>query len=87
MRARAILESMKIKGTVKNGVVAVDLPEGTAVTVTVEEMPVDRCQLDAHGRLVMPPELQADLVEADAEADRSEGIPWRDVLAEMQRQR
>jgi len=87
MRARAILETMRIKGTVKNGVVAVDLPDGTAVTVVVEEMPVERCQLDAHGRLIMTPELEADLAEAEAEADRSEGRPWRDVLADMQRRR
>ena len=36
MRSRGTLEVMKLKGTVKNGVIAVDLPEGTAVTVEVE---------------------------------------------------
>ena len=86
MSARAILEPMKLKGTVKNGAVAVDLPEGTAVTVSVEDRDED-CgyELDARGRLIMTPELEASIAAGEAEADRGEGIPWRDVIAEIRR--
>jgi hypothetical protein len=85
MTSRAILESMKLKGTVKNGAIAVDLPEGTEVTVTVEE---DRgYQLDKHGRLVMTPELEADLLAAEAEADRGEGLSIDEVRAYLDRHR
>jgi len=87
MRARAILEPMKLKGTVKNGVVAVDLPEGTAVTVVVEEMPLARYQLDARGRLVMTPELEAAIAEGEAEADRGEGFSLDEVRAYLDRHR
>ena len=85
MTSHAILEPMKLKGTVRNGVVAVDLPEGTAVTVIVEEMPLARYQLDENGDLIVTPELEADLSAADAEGDRGEGIPWREVIAELRR--
>ena len=87
MTARAILESMKLKGTVKNGVVAVDLPDGTAVTVVVEEMPLQRYQLDEHGQLIMTPELEAAIAEGEAEADRGEGFTLDEVRAYLDRHR
>ncbi len=88
MTSRAILEPMKLKGTVKNGVIAVDLPEGTPVTVVVDEARSSaRYQLDEHGELMMTPELEASIAAGDAEADRGEGIPWRDMIAELRRRR
>lgn len=85
MSARAILETMKLKGQVKNGVVAVDLPEGTVVTVVVEE---DRgYELDEHGRLIMTPELEASIAEGEAEADRGEGLTLDEVRAHLDRHR
>jgi hypothetical protein len=88
MTVRAILESMKLKGTVKNGVVAVDLPDGTPVTVIVENQDEDRgYQLDARGRVIMTPELEADLRAAEAEADRGEGMSLDEVRAYLDRHR
>jgi hypothetical protein len=57
MTSRAILGVMKLKGTVKNGLVAVDLPDGTPVTVLVEELPLPTYQLDDRGRLIITPGL------------------------------
>ncbi|MDB4960766.1 MAG: hypothetical protein JWP01_765 [Myxococcales bacterium] len=74
MTSRAILGAMKLKGTVKNGVVAVDLPDGTPVTVLVEEMPLPTYQLDDHGRLIITPDLEADIAAGEAEADRGGGM-------------
>ncbi len=88
MTSRAILEPMKLKGTVKNGVIAVDLPEGTEVTVTVEEeMPLGRYQLDARGRVIMTPDLLASIEAGEAEADRREGFTIDEVRAYLDRHR
>jgi hypothetical protein len=85
MSPRAILESMKLKGTVKNGVVAVDLPEGTEVTVIVED---DRgYQLDAHGGLIMTPELEASIAEGETESERGEGLNLDEVRAYLDQHR
>jgi hypothetical protein len=93
---------MKRKGTVKNGVVAVDLPDGTEVTIEVEPgasehraswgddeslAEISRYKLDSSGQVVMTPELEAGIRAGEAEADRGEGIPWRDVIAELRRSR
>jgi hypothetical protein len=88
MTSRAILEPMKLKGTVKNGVIAVDLPEGTEVTLTVEEeMPLGRYQLDARGRVIMTPDLLAAIEAGEAEADRGEGFTIDEVRAHLDRHR
>jgi len=88
MTARAILEPMKLKGTVKNGVIAVDLPDGTSVTVTVEEeMPLERYQLDAKGRVIMTPDLLAAIEAGEAEADRGEGFTIDEVRTYLERHR
>ncbi len=84
MRARGILESMKLKGTVKNGVVAVDLPEGTVVTVEVE--PTEYV-LDDRGFIVLTEEeWERERLLAEAEADRGEGIPWEQAMVEIRRE-
>jgi hypothetical protein len=75
---------MKLKGTVKNGVIAVDLPEGTAVTVEVEEPDY---VIDANGHIVLTEEEWKREIElAIREADRGEGIPWKQAMAEIRRE-
>ncbi len=70
---------MKLTGKVQNGKVDVDLPDGTSVTITVDDKdysPVPIVYLDDKGQLIMTPELEAELAESEAELDRGEGIPW-----------
>ena len=85
MTARAILGVMKLKGTVKNGVVAVDLPDGTPVTVLVEEMPLPTYQLDDQGRLIITPDLEADIAAGEAAADRGEGMTVDELRSHIRR--
>ncbi|MBL0218597.1 MAG: hypothetical protein IPQ07_32555 [Myxococcales bacterium] len=69
---------MKRKGTVKNGVVAVDLPEGTLVTVEIE--PTDYV-IDHRGYIVLTEEeWEREMLLAEAEADRGEGMPWEAAM-------
>ncbi len=87
MRSRGILEAMKLKGTVKNGVVAVDLPERTAVTVEVASQPERGYQLDRAGRLVMTPDLEASICAGEAEADRGLGTSVEDLEVRLRQSR
>ena len=83
MRSRGIVRVMKLKGTVKNGQVAVDLPEGTAVTIEVE--PIEYV-IDDNGHLVMTDEEQErEILLSEAEADRGEGTPWPEAMEEIRR--
>ncbi len=87
MTAHATLDPVKRTGTVQNGVIVVDgepLPEGARVTVEVDE-PVMVVDFDEHGDIVMTPELEAELAAAEAEADRGEGIPLAEFLADLRR--
>jgi hypothetical protein len=90
VRARDTLELVKLTGTVKNGQIVVEglvLPEGTSVTVTVNDKldrpPIRSVELDANGELIMTPELEAELAAEEREADRAarrgELIPWEQV--------
>ena len=66
-------------GTVVGGKIVVDgdpLPEGTVVTVLAR---------DADETFTLPPELEAELQEAIAEADRGETISARDLLERLRR--
>ncbi len=74
MRSRGNLEIMKLNGTVKNGLVAVDLPDGTIVTLEVDTETERGYQLDRAGRLVMTPELETSIRAGEAEADGGLGI-------------
>jgi hypothetical protein len=80
MRSRGTLEVMKLKGTVKNGAVAVDLPDGTSVSIEVEQHGVtyppgdEPVELDAKGLVVMTPALEASLRASEADADAGRGI-------------
>ncbi|MBA3461395.1 MAG: hypothetical protein H0T46_15640 [Deltaproteobacteria bacterium] len=75
---------MKRKGKVKNGVVAVDLPDGTAVTVEVDE---PESVIDKNGFIVRTEEEWERAEQlAMREADRGEGIPWREAMAEIRRE-
>ena len=81
MRSRGIVKLMKLTGTVKDGKVAVDLPEGTAVTVEI--IPTEYV-IDANGHIVLTDEeWEREIQLAEAEADRGEGIPWRQALKEI----
>jgi hypothetical protein len=85
MRAR--LETVKLTGRVQNGRVDVDLPEGTPVTIVVDDKdysPVPVVYLDASGNESTTPEHEAELAATEAELDRGEGIPWDVVRAELQ---
>lgn len=68
--------SAKVKGGV---IVAEDinLPEGATVTVVLDE---DAANDDA---AEVTPDQLAELDEAIAEADRSEGVPWETVRNEL----
>ena len=86
MTVRATLEVMKLTGRVENGRVAVDLPEGTPVTILVEEKdlpPGASVEIDENGDIVMTPELEAELDRASASTE------WvtLDELKERLRQR
>lgn len=91
MSPHDMLAIVKLTGTVKDGQIVFEgasLPEGTPVTITVEEKdlpPGPYVLLDEHGEMIMTPELEADLAEAEAEADRGEGIPLEVVLEELRR--
>ena len=61
-------------GTVVDGKIVMEgdaLPEGTIVTILARE---------TDGTFVVPPELEAELLESMAEADRGETIPADDFL-------
>jgi hypothetical protein len=68
--------SAKVKGGV---IVAedVDLPEGTTVTVVVDDPEDDYAELTA--------EEAAELEAAIAEADRGEGVPWEIMRDQLRR--
>ncbi len=87
MRSRGNLAIMRLKGTVKNGVVAVDLPEGTVVTVEVAAEPERGYQLDRAGRLVMTPDLEASIRAGESEADRGLGISVEELAERLRRSR
>lgn len=81
MTVRATLEAMKLTGKVKNGAVAVDLPEGTPVSIEV--VPTEYV-IDANGFIVLTEEeSERELRLAELEADRGEGIPWRVAMAQI----
>lgn len=66
-------------GTVVGGKIVVEgdpLPEGTVVTILAR---------DADETFAVPPELEAELQEAIAEADRGETISARDLLERLRR--
>jgi len=71
--------SAKVKGGV---IVAddVDLPEGTTVTVTVDDQDDPE---DDYAELTA--EEAAELEAAIAAADRGEGVPWETVRDELRR--
>ena len=81
MKQRAILNPVRSRFTarVKDGVIVLDgveLVEGATVTVIIDNTelrpPISHAQLDKDGRPIMTPELQAELDEAEVEADRGE---------------
>lgn len=53
MRSRGILKRMKLTGTVKDGKVAVDLPEGTPVIIEVQQRDY---VIDDNGHIVLTEE-------------------------------
>lgn len=64
-------------GTVVDGKVVVDgesLPEGTVVTILARE---------ADETFEVPPELEAELLESIAEADRGETIPAEELIERL----
>jgi len=68
---------------VKGGVIVADdveLPEGTTVTVTVDD---DDASKDDYAELTA--EEVAELEAAIAAADRGEGVPWETVRDELRR--
>jgi hypothetical protein len=88
-----MLATVKLTGTVKDGQIVFEgapLPEGTPVTITVNERdlpPGPYILIDEHGEIIMTPELEADLEEARAQADRGEGTPWEVVRERLFRSR
>ena len=84
MRSRGIVKMMKLTGTVKDGKVAVDLPEGTPVAVEV--IPTEYV-IDDNGHIVLTEEeWEREIQLAEAEADRGEGTPWPEAMAELRRE-
>jgi hypothetical protein len=68
-----------VSGTVVGGKIIIEgepLPEGTVVTILARE---------AHETFEVPPELEADLSESIAEADRGETISADDLLQRLRR--
>ena len=66
-------------GTVVNGKVVVEgeaLPEGATVTILLRE---------AEETFEVPPELEAELLESIAEADRGETISAEDLIERLRR--
>ena len=81
MRAR--LDPMKLTGKVQNGNIAVDLPEGTPVTIVVVENdlpPGPYDEIDENGDFVMTAELQAEFEHAESS---TELVPLDDVLQQL----
>lgn len=77
------MNTMKVLGTVKNGVIAVDLPDGTPVSVEV--VPVEYI-VDEQGRIVLTEEeWDREIGISIAEADRGEGIPWERAMEEIRK--
>ncbi len=96
MTARGSLEPMELRftGKVEKGVIVLEdtgIVDGAVVTVLVDSadlcMPGPYLQLDANGDVIMTPELEEELLAAEAEADRGEGIPWEQVQAELRSKR
>jgi hypothetical protein len=77
---RCIMEPMQLAtGTVVNGKVVVEgeaLPEGATVTLLVRE---------AEETFEVPPELEAELLESIAEADRGETISAEELIERLRR--
>jgi hypothetical protein len=74
-----ILAVQLATGTVVDGKIVVEgdpLPEGTVVTILAR---------DAGETFTVPPELEAELQEAIAEADRGEAISAHDLLERLRR--
>lgn len=68
-----------VTGTVVGGKIVVEgepFPEGTVVTILAREM---------DGTFEVPPELEAELLESMAEADRGETISADDLLQRLRR--
>jgi hypothetical protein len=87
MSAHAKLEVMKLTGKVQNGNVAVDLPEGTPVTIVVEaaDLPPGPCDdEDENGDVILTPELEAEL---DRAANSPEWVTLDDFLEQLRRRR
>jgi len=74
------MEPMQLAtGTVVNGKVVVEgeaLPEGATVTLLVRE---------AEETFEVPPELEAELLESIAEADRGETISAEEMIEQLRR--
>lgn len=84
---RATFDVVKITSKVQDGKIEVDLPEGTPVTILVDEKdysPVPIVYLDDNGNMIITPEHEAELVAAEEELDRGEGVPWEVLRAELQ---
>lgn len=83
MKSHGILEIVKVTGTVKNGAVAVDLPDGTAVTVEV--LPSDYV-IDDVGRIVMSEaEWEREIELAKTEAECGDVTPWKEAIEGIRR--
>ena len=74
--------TLTLRGHIENGRIVVDervdLPEGTEVSLTLVDNADD---LDDEDRA----RLHAALEQAQGEIERGEGIPARDVIAELQK--
>jgi hypothetical protein len=69
---RATLKPVKLIGKVENGSIAIDLPEGTPVTILVEERdlpPGPHVDIDENGDVILTPELEAELERAASSND------------------
>ena len=77
---RSIMELMQlVTGTVLGGKVVVDgdpLPEGTVVTILARE---------ADETFEVPPELEAELLESIAQAERGETISANELIERLRR--
>jgi hypothetical protein len=83
MTGHARVNLVKLTGKVQNGNIAVDLPEGTRVTIVVEEKdlpPGPYDEIDENGDFVVTPELEAELDRASAS---TEWVPLEDLLGRM----
>lgn len=87
MSVRATLTPVKLTGRVENGRVAVDLPEGTPVTILVEERdlhPGPYDEEDENGDLILTPELEAELERA---ASSTEWITLDELQERLRKRR